>query len=336
MNRFVRNLACFALALPALWFVPARSAFAASPPERLTLAHSSISGSQAILQVMRDHGIFERNGLDVQLLFIAGGPIAVKSLVTGDVQAVVMAGPGSISAALGGADVVTVVGLLHTMDHVIVARQGTAGPADLRGKVVGVAQLGSADDFGLRFALKKWGLDPQRDVQVLALGGQPARYKALQAGQIDATLVQPPLTVQAREAGYTVLAALAELGIEYQGTCVVTTQAVIRAREEAIRRLVKAFVEGVHFMKTHRAETVKSIGMFMKQQDPKALEETYEQYTRLIPRAPYPTAAGVRTILEDLAAKNPKARDARPGDFVEVRFVKELEDGGFIRRLYGQ
>jgi NitT/TauT family transport system substrate-binding protein len=285
---------------------------------------------------MVDHGIFQRNGLEVQLLFIAGGPLATKSLLTGDVQAVVTAGPASILAALGGADPVTVVGLLNTMDHTVIARPGIARPEDLRGKTLAVNQIGSADDFGFRFALRRWGIDPERDAQVLALGGQPARYKALQVGQIDATTIQPPLTAQAREAGFAALAALADLGLDYQGTCVVTTRTLIRTREGAIRRLVKAFVEGIHFMKTQRVESMKSIATFMRLQDPRWLEETYQQYTRLISRVPYPTAAGVRTILDDLAAKTPKARSAKPEDFIEPRLVKELDDAGLIRRLYGQ
>ena len=308
---------------------------AAPALEKFAIAHSTVSGSQAILQVMKDHGIFERNGLDVELLFIAGGPIVMKSLLTGDVQAVVTAGPASILARLNGADPVTVVGLINTMDHTVIARPGITRPEELRGKALAVNQIGSADDFGFRFALRKWGIDPERDARVLALGGQPARYRALQVGQIDATTIQPPLTARAREAGFMTLAALADLGLHYQGTCVVTTRMLIRTREEAVRRLVKAFAEGIHFMKTRRAETVKSIATFMKLQDPAALEETYQQYTRLMPRAPYPTAAGVRTILDDLAATTAKARAAQADDFIEPRFVKQLDDAGLIRRLYG-
>ncbi len=326
----------WAFAVAVALAVAAGPSRAAAPLEKFTIAHSSLGGAQTILQVMKDHGVFERNGLDVQILFIAGGPIAVKSLLTGDVQAAMLSGPAPIVANLGGAETVTVVGLLHTMDHVIIARPGITRPEDLRGKVLAVNQIGSGDDFGFRYALRKWGIEAERDAQVLALGGQPARYKALQAGQIDATTIQPPLTAQAREAGFVTLAALSDLGLEYQGTCVVTTRTMIRTREHAIRRMVKAFVEGVHFMKTRRAETMSSIGTLMKQQDPKALEETYQHYSRLIPQAPYPTVAGVRTILQDLAAKNPKARTAKPEDFVEPRFVKELDDSGFIRRLYGQ
>ena len=309
---------------------------AAAPLEKFTIAHSTVSGSQAILQVMKDHGIFERNGLDVELLFIAGGPIVMKSLLTGDVQAVVTAGPASILARLNGADPVTVAGLLNTMDHTVIARPGITRPEDLRGKTLAVNQIGSADDFGFRFALRKWKIDPERDARVMALGGQPARYKALQVGQIDATTIQPPLTAQAREAGFVALAALADMGLHYQGTCVVTTRALTRTREEAVRRLVKAFAEGIHFMKARRAETMKSIANFMKLQDATALEETYQQYTRLMPRAPYPTAAGVRTILDDLAATTPKARAAQAEDFIEPRFVKQLDDAGLIRRLYDQ
>jgi ABC-type nitrate/sulfonate/bicarbonate transport system substrate-binding protein len=199
-----------------------------------------------------------------------------------------------------------------------------------------VNQIGSADDFGFRFALRRWGIDPERDAQVLALGGQPARHKALQAGQIDATTIQPPLTAQAREAGFMALAVLADPGLDYQGTCLVTTRTQIRTHEDAMRRLVKAFIEGIHFMKSGHAETLHSIAAFMKLADPKSLEETYAQYTRLIPRAPYPTAAGVRTILDDLAARTPKARTARPEDFIEPGFVRELDDAGLLRRLYAQ
>jgi len=315
--------------------VHAGHAPAAPALEKFAIAHSTVSGSQAILQVMKSHEIFERNGLDVELLFIAGRPIVMKSLLTGDVQAVVTAGPASILARLNGADPVTVVGLINTMDHTVIARPGITRPEDLRGKALAVNQIGSADDFGFRFALRKWGIDPERDTRVLALGGQPARYRALQVGQIDATTIQPPLTARAREAGFVALAALADLGLHYQGTCVVTTRTLIRTREEAVRRLVKAFVEGIHFMKARRPETVKSIAAFMKLQDPAALEETYQQYTRLMPRAPYPTAAGVRTILDDLAATTPKARAAQPDDFIEPRFVKHLDEAGLIRRLYG-
>ncbi len=332
-SRWRRMAVAVGLAAGLLAALPRGGAAAAL--EKLTLAHSTVSGSQTIVQVMKDGGIFERNGLDVQILFIAGGPIVVKSLLTGDVQAVITAGPASILANLGGADVVTVVGLLNTADHTIIARRGINRPEDLRGKMLGVNQIGSADDFSFRYALRKWGIEAERDAQVMALGGQPARYKALQTGQIDATTIQPPLTVLAREAGFVTLAALADLGLEYQGTCVVTTRSLIRTREEAIRRLVKAFVEGIHFMKTRRPETLRSIGAFMKLHDPKALEETYEQYTRLIPRVPYPTPAGVRTILDDLALKHPKARTAKPEDFIDSRFVKDLDDAGAIRRLYG-
>ena len=325
-----------AIGLAAALAAAGLPAGAAAPLEKIAIAHSTVSGSQVIVQVMKDHGIFERNGLDAQILFIAGGPIVVKSLLTGDVQAAITAGPASILASLGGADVVTVVGLLNTADHTVIARPGINRPEDLRGKMLGVNQIGSADDFSFRYALRKWGIEAERDAQVMALGGQPARYRALQTGQIDATTIQPPLTVSAREAGFVTLAALADLGLEYQGTCVVTTRGLIRAREDTVRRLVKAFVEGIHFMKTRRPETLRSIGAFMKLHDPKALEETYEQYTRLIPRVPYPTPAGVRTILDDLTAKHPKARAARPEDFIESRFVKELDDAGAIRRLYGE
>lgn len=305
--------------------------------EKVSVIHSSVSGSQAVLFVTRDAKIFEKHGLDVDIGFVAGGPVTIQALLAGDVHVAVMAGPAAVAAKLKGADTVIIMGLIHTMDHVIFAQPTIKRPEDLKGKKVAVARFASADDFAARFALRKWGLSPERDVAFLQFGEQGARLAALKAGGVDATLIQPPLTAVARKAGLTELAALADLEINYLGTSVVTTQALIKNREDLIRRFVRAFVEGIHFYKTNRAASLASIAKFMRLEDPEALEETYRQYAlKLTPRAPYPTVNGIKTILDDLGTKDPKTNAANPSDFTESRFVRELEESGFIKALYGR
>ncbi len=303
--------------------------------DKLTVVHSSVSGSQAVLFVTRDAKIFEKHGLDVEIKFIAGGPPAMNALLAGDVQVAVMAGPSSVSARLGGAEVAVIMALVNTMDHIAFAQKEIRGPADLKGKKIAISRFNSADDFAIRFALRKWGLSPERDVTILQIGEQPQRLTALRARAVDATLIQPPLTALARKEGFTELAALGDLGLEYLQTCVTTTRAVITTREDQIRRFVRAFVEGIHFYKTNKEASLASIGKFMKLTDPEAIEEAYRTYAlKFTPRAPYPTLKGVQTILDDLAARDQRAQGAKAEQFIEPRFLRELDEAGVIERLY--
>ena len=303
--------------------------------DRITVIHSSVSGSQAVLFVTRDARIFETHGLEVDIRFIAGGPPAIAALLAGEAQVALMSGPASIAAALGGADTAVIMAVVNTMDHVMFAQKSIRKPDDLRGKKLAVSRFNSADDFAARFALPTWGLTPVKDVAILQLGEQSVRLTALRAGTIDVTLLQPPLTAFARKEGFTELAALSDLGLEYLQTCVTTTRTLIKTREDILRRFVRALVEGIHFYKTNREASVASIGKFMKLTDHDALEEAYATYAlKLTGRAPAPTLKGVQTILDDLADKDPRAKGARPEQFIEGRFVRELQETGVIDRLY--
>ena len=180
-------------------------------------------------------------------------------------------------------------------------------------------------------------MDPDKDVALVSIGGPPDRFVALQAGRVDAILIQPPLTLRAQKAGFNRLADLVDLGLDYVGTSFGTTRAVIDKKENVVRRTVKALIEGIHFYKTNKPASLKTIGKLMKTDDLEALEEAYNAYAiRLMARVPYPTLRGVEAILDDLGKTNPKAKGADPKRFVEARFLKELEDGGFVTQLYGK
>jgi len=301
------------------------------------MTYSSISGSQAILRVSADAGIFQKNGLDVVPTFIASGPRGVQALLGGDVSFAMLGGPAPLQANLSGADTVILIGLVNTLDHSLIVSSRIQSSQDLKGKKFAVSRIGSLDDSGLRLALRKWGYDPVKDVSILQVGGQPDRFAALKAGAVDATLIQPPLTLTARKAGFRILTTLADLDIPYQGTMVVTTRSVIAKSADTVRRLTRSFVEGIHFYKTHKEESIRSISAFMKLKDPEALEETYQTYAiKLAQRAPYPNLDGIKLMLEQIAAEKPEARQMDPLRFVDLRFVRELENEGFIKQLYGR
>lgn len=308
----------------------------AAAQDRFNISHSSLTGSQAVLFVTRDAGIFRRHNLEPQIIYISAGPPNIAALVSGSVDFVVFAGPASIAANLSGADTAVVMSFVNTMEHSVFSHPSIKKPADLRGKKVGVSRPGGSDDYGARFALRKWGLEPDKDVALLPLGGPPERFAALQTGRVEATLLQPPLTVRAKKAGFQELVALADLGLDYLGTSLVTLRSVIDRKGELMRRVVRAFVDGIHFYKTDKEASLRSIAKLMKVEDKDALEEAYNAYAvKFMARIPYPNNKGIEVILKDLEKTNPKAKGADPRSFAEPRFLRELEDSGYVARLYG-
>ena len=308
----------------------------ATPPlEKIRIAYSSVSGNQIPAWVAYEKGFFRKNGLDVELIFIEGGPRAVKSLVSGDVTFSQMAGSAVLQSNLQGQDVVMIAGFLNTMDYQFMVHKSITHPDQLRGKAVAVSRFGSSSDFATRYALERYGLVPGNDVTILEIGSQPARFAALETGKIQGAMVAVPLTRKAKNMGFHTLADLKMLGLEYQHTALVTTRSLIKSKPNLVRNALKAFVEGIHYYKTHREESLTILQKYLKDNQPEDLQETYETIgLTLIPEKPYPTLRGIQIMLRELAGKEPKAGTARPEQFVEMSFIKELDSSGAIDRLY--
>ena len=303
--------------------------------DRVNISHSAVSGSQAVLFVTRDAGLFKKYDMELQIVFVAGAPPNIAALVSGDLDLTIFAGPAAIASNLEGANTVVLMTYINTMEHTFITRPNIKKPADLKGKKFGIARPGATDDYGVRVAFKKWGLDADKDITFLSVGTQPSRFAAVQTGMVDATLLQPPFTVKARQEGLIELASLGDLGLDYLGTSLATTRQTIQKKENLVRRFVRAIVEGIHFYKTQKEASLQSISRFTKLTDRAALEEAYNTYAiKYMARVPYPSLKGVEAILDDLAKTNPKAKGADPKRFIEPRFLKELEDSGFVTQLY--
>lgn len=314
------------------WLLLAAPAAAA---DRVNISHSAVSGSQALLFVTRDAGLFRKHNLDLEIVFVAGAPPNIAALVSGDLDLTIFAGPAAIASNLEGANTVVLMTYINTMEHSFITRPNIKKPADLKGKKFGIARPGATDDYGVRVAFKKWGLDADKDLTFLSVGTQPSRFAAVQTGMVDATLLQPPFTTKARQEGLVELATLGDLGLDYIGTSLATTRHTIQKKESLVRGFVRAMVEGIHFYKTEKEASIQSIAKFTKLTDRAALDEAYNTYAiKYMARVPYPGVKGVETILEDLAKTNPKARGVDPKRFIEPRFLKELEESGFVAQLY--
>jgi len=312
-------------AAPAAASAP--SATTAPPaPVRIRVAHSAIAGSQALLNVAQEAGLFMRHGLEVELTNV-GGRAATQALVSGELAAILSSGVEVVASGLAGADGVIVASGLNTLDMSIWSREVTQ-PAELRGKRVGVSQIGESTDFAMRYALRQWGLEPGSDVEVLQTGQPPQRLAALESGAVEANIIQPPLTVRARKAGLHKLGEVSDMGLEYQHTCLITTRRRLAEDPEPIGRLVGAWAEAMYYYRAQPEASRAAVGRFMQLEDPEALAETYAHYDRLYVRPPYPTLKGIQAILDVLADEDPRARDHRPEEFVDTRFLDRLQQAG--------
>jgi NitT/TauT family transport system substrate-binding protein len=308
---------------------------AVQPLEKIRIAYSSLSGNMAPLWITHEAGFFRKYGLDVELVFIAGGSTTARALRSRDVVLAQMAGAGVLQSRLQGTDLVLIGGLVNTLTFQFIVTKGITRPDQLKGKAVGITRYGSSTDFAARYALDKWELAPQTDVAISEFGTMPNLVAALETGKIAGAMLSAPFTLKAKKMGFPVLANLQMLGLEYQHTGIATTQALIKARPDLVRAVMRAYVEGIHYYKTHRKESLAILEKSLKTDDAEALSEIYEDIgLALVPEKPYPTVRGIQVMLRELAGSDPKAKSARPEDFVDLTFVKELDSSGFIDALY--
>ncbi|MBI4524021.1 MAG: ABC transporter substrate-binding protein [Deltaproteobacteria bacterium] len=300
----------------------------------LRVAWSSIASSQAILWVAHEGGLFKKHGLQVELVYIPSGPLIIQSMLAKEIEVAQTAGPAVVAADLSGANLVIVAGINNTFVYSFRARSEIRTPGDLKGKKIGVTRIGSDSHTATVFALRKWGLEPERDVTILQLGGQPEILAALQAGLIDAAPLSYPQAGRARQVGISELADIGGLGIAYQGTAIIMRRDQIEANRERQIRFLKGIVEGI-YVYLHREEFAMGvIGKYSRIKDRELLSETYRiNAQRYLEKIPYPTLPGIQNILNHLALKNPKARQARPEQFVDRSMIAELEQSGFVKQV---
>jgi NitT/TauT family transport system substrate-binding protein len=306
-------------------------AFSQDKVEKMHIGYSAQAGAFAPIWITKEAGLFKKNGLDVDLLFIPGGPTAAASMLAGEVQAVAMAGPAVVSSNLGGTDLVMIAGIVNTFAFQVITVKGITSPSQLKGKRLGVNRFGTAPDIAARFALRRMGIDPS-EVTILQLGEQSTRLMAMKAGQLEAAIVLPPITTIAQREGMNVLLDMSELGAEYQITGLASSQSFIMKNRPSALKLMRSFVEGIHFYKTRKKE---SMAKYMRTSDMEAVGATYDYFAnKIVPQKPYPTAQGIKALLDLAAKERPDAAKVPPDRIMNASLLKELDDSGFIERLY--
>ncbi len=321
------------------WFLLVFSVFhgsVAAQTAKIKVAYPTTVGSMAVVWVTKDAKLFEKQGLDVELIYIAGSSRVVQAMLAKDVPISEIAIPAVIQANLAGADLVMLAGPNHKPGQKIMVRPEIKRREDLKGKKIGITRFGTSDDFLLRLVLGQWNLQPDRDVALIQMGGSQEILAGLASRAVDGGMLSSPLHLQAAKFGYHLLADLSAIGVDYQGAGVVTTRAYLRQNSDVLKRYVRAYVEGLHRFKTDKSFAVKVIGKYSRITDQEALEETYQHYAvKVMPKVPYPTTTGIQLVLDEIGSRNPKAKSLAPANFIDVGYLKELEQSGFIKKLYG-
>ena len=303
--------------------------------ERLRLAWAGFSPTNSPIWVIEDRKLLQKMGVQPEIIAISASPTVLQALLANEIEAASISVTTLTSSRLAGADTVMIVGVVPTfVDHIVSLLSITA-VEQLKGKTAGVNRLGSTSDLGLRLALRKLGIDPDKDVKIIPTGGTAERFAALSKGITQFTIKPEPfLTEGEKKFGFRNLYNISDLKIPFWWNGILSREGIVKAKRPLLLKLARAMVEAMHIIKTDK-EYAKSL--FKKNlgvADPEGLERAYKDYSSVFPEVPYPTPDGVKTMLDDLARTNPKAAAADPKTFVDPSLIKELDVSGFVKQLY--
>jgi len=307
---------------------------AAQTREKIRVALGSISVNTSVIPIGHQFGIFAKYGVDLEPIYMGGGMNSLAAVTSNSVQFLSAGSTATISARLGGMDITMLTVQSSKLEYSIMTSPDIKTPQDLKGKIVTGTRPGASADSALRLILRKWGLEPGKDVIFISVGeSQQGRMNALQRGSVVATALTPPFSGIAKQLGFRELIDLRKSDIEYAGSSIAGMAGYIKSHSLLVENFLKGYIESLHFFRTQKEKTVAGIMKFMKMNDRARAEEGYDYYVELMPVMPYASVAGVKTVLQFLAAGQPKAATANPEEFYDHSYLKKIEDSGFTKQF---
>jgi NitT/TauT family transport system substrate-binding protein len=313
---------------------PAASAVEAKPLIKVVAGYGSADGAVAPLWFAKETKLFEKRNLDVLLVGMGTGSVSLRALIAKDLEIASLSGSGLVQAALQGADTVIISAAINGFIFKVFATPEITSPAQLKGKKLGVSRYGATSDFAVRLALKKWGLNPERDVTILQIGTTQDTLRAMQTKMLDAGVLSGTASLVARKAGFRELADLGDLGLDYPMAPIGTTKGYIQKHEAQVREFMLAYIEAIHDFKRNKEAALTVLRKYTRNEDREVLEDSYSNYANKYLAVPIPTIEGIRTILTELSTTVPAAKNADPEQFVATKIAREIEASGFVKRLY--
>lgn len=303
-----------------------------SAAEKLIADYGGHSGFQSAVWVAKDFKLFEKHGLDVEVIMITGSARSVAALMGGSTQFATGSATGPLAAGTKGLDIKMIAASYNKFPYAFVVKPEIRSPKDLRGKRVNILNYGGSNDLALQLALKEWSLKLS-DIQVIVGGDAPTRMASLMAGRIDATILSPPHLTIALKSGYRVLADMGEMSTNFAQSTLNAKGSFLRENRDTAKRFLRAYAEAIHAIKTQPDRTKKIFATRMRIDDGETVRATYEYYAPKFSFPPRINLAGVRDTLAFYAEQNPEFKGRKPEEFVDHSLLDELEKEGFFKAL---
>ena len=298
------------------------------------------AGTNSHYYVSKQLGLFQKHGINIELISFPGGTVGLQALFAGDIQFATSDGVAGLSANLRGANLYFIAGMINTFPFSILSRPEIRTPQELRGKKIVISRYGSSSDTAVRAAVEKYDLKPDKDVIILQGGGQSERFAALKAGAVDAAIVSPPLNLAGRKMGFNEVIDLSESGVAYSHQQIVAIKDYLDRNPDTVLRTLRALIEGLAAWKdpAKKSLVMGHVAKYLRldlEKNKDQVEETYRYYSKTFPTKPYATAEGLEFTAQILKKNRPEAKDLQAKDFLNNRFVAELEKEGFLTKVFG-
>lgn len=304
---------------------------------KIRAAYTSIAIQMDPIYIMKELNLTRKQGLEAELLYVPVSSRAVQAALAGEIQFLTSGGVANVNANVAGADFVGLTATLNTFVFKIISRPDLKEPAALKGKKVGISRLGGVSDAAIRFALDRWGLVPDKDVAIIQVGGEIEEMMALQNRAVDAAVLSEPIASAALKAGSSLLFDLSKLDVQYTMHGFGTRKSYLRDNRDVGIRFMKAYLEGIYVFKTNKELALNVLKKYTRVDDLSLMQTAYQEMSqRLIRSVPHPSPEGIQTILDQLGKSRPEIKKFKPGDLIDPSILKEIEDSGFVKRLYGQ
>jgi len=294
-------------------------------------AGTIFSATQAPLWAAKEGRFFEKYGIkNLEVIQFSGGQPVTRALIGGDIQISTTGGAAVVNARLKGADTIIIARTVGVFPYTLYVSKDIRNAAELKGKKIAVSTVGGSGYVAMQYALRKLGLDPDKDVALLQVGDFGTRLASLASGTVQGTLLLPPFTLRAQELGLRPLYDLVGSGIQYPINQITTRQSFIKSQRETVKNFLKGLVAGLARFRTDREFGVKVLGLNLRETDPKILQETYDFWLKVFPKFPSPGPEDATVFLEFMQVKEP--RDWK--EFVDPSLMEELERDGFLSSVY--
>jgi ABC-type nitrate/sulfonate/bicarbonate transport system substrate-binding protein len=308
----------------------------AQAQEKIRVGQGSVSLQSGLMHIAKERGLFSKYGLASEIVYIPGGTTNIQVLVSGNLDLSQLSGAPGVAANLEGADIVYIVGLLDKLNYQLVTRPEITSAEQLKGKKFGVSRFGSSADFGLRALLKRLGVDPAKEVSILQVGDEPARVAAIKSGNIEGTVVNAPFGSEAEKLTLNVIADSVKMEIPFFNTGLLGSKKHMDKQESKVLNFLRAYLEAIKILKTERDYSVKALAQFTRVQNLKAIQEGYDYFNHQLQPVPYPSLEAMQAVVAQIAETNPKARKVEAKAYVSDRYLKQLEEEGFVKKIWGK